>query len=120
MFGVVAQIEQRLELRFRQGDPRIGLPRFPRNGDAFVVDAAGGIQTQGFGYGSGPVFRMVIAPNGQDTTGWNILPGGQSSMTTSPHFADQAAMWLGNQAFPFRFGVKRVVEGATGREQLQP
>jgi penicillin amidase len=103
-----------------KGDPRIGLPRFPRNGDAFVVDAAGGIQTQGFGYGSGPVFRMVIAPNGQDTTGWNILPGGQSSMTTSPHFADQAAMWLGNQAFPFRFGVKRVVEGATGREQLQP
>ena len=43
-------------------DPRYGLPGFPRNGDQLNVDAANpGTSGVRFNYGSGPVFRMVVA-----------------------------------------------------------
>ncbi|MFP4599172.1 MAG: penicillin acylase family protein [Persicimonas sp.] len=48
------------------------------------------------------------------------MPGGQSALTDSPHFDDQAALWLGNDTLPMRFSVEQVVEGATGREVLAP
>jgi penicillin amidase len=94
------------------------LTQFPRPGDAFAVDACGGIDNHG--YGSGPVFRMVIALTPGKTWGQNILPGGQSGLTDSPHFADQAKLWLGNQAWPLRFEVEDVVAGAIGREVYTP
>lgn len=96
------------------GDPRASLTQFPRGGDAFAVDAAGGIFSNG--YGSGPVFRMAIALTPTKTTGQNILPGGQSGLTSSPNFADQVKAWLGNTAWPLRYEVDDVVAGATGRE----
>lgn len=113
--------------KFEKGDPRIGLTWFPRGGDAFVVDAAGG----GWGgddawYGSGPVFRMVIALGSGDRAdkggvgGANVLPGGQSGLNDSPHFADQAALWLGNQALPLHWHVADVVAGAKSRVALRP
>ena len=65
--------------------------------------------------------RMVIAlhPDGR-VAGQNIIPGGQSGLTDSPHFADQAALWLGNEALPLRFHLDEVVEGAIGREVYTP
>ena len=64
--------------------------------------------------------RMVIAPSGDDTTGVNIIPGGQSAITDSVYFADQARLWLANETTPMRFSVDRVVEGALGRESYLP
>jgi len=106
--------------KYEKGDPRNGLPFFPRGGDAFAVDAAGGMGKSAFDYGSGPVFRMVIVMGKDKTTGLNVLPGGQSGLTDSKHFADQAQAWLANQAWPLRFEVADVVAGAIGREVYRP
>ncbi|MBI5608787.1 MAG: penicillin acylase family protein [Deltaproteobacteria bacterium] len=99
-------------------DPRSALTQFPRGGDAFAVDAAGGMNSDG--YGSGPVFRMIIAMGKDKTTGLNVVPGGQSGLTDSPFFDDQVRLWLGNQAWPLRFEVEDVVAGAVGREVYTP
>lgn len=100
--------------KFAPGDPRASLEQFPRGGDAFAVDAAGSINNNG--YGSGPVFRMVIALTATKATGVNVIPGGQSGLTDSPYFADQVKAWLGNTAWPLRYEVEDVVAGAVGRE----
>ncbi|MEZ4472454.1 MAG: penicillin acylase family protein [bacterium] len=104
------------------GDPRRGLKGFPRGGDNYAVDSADtDLRPRDFTYRNGPVKRMVIAlhPDGR-VSGQNIIPGGQSGLTDSPHFADQAALWLGNQAIPLRFHLDEVVEGAVGRHVYLP
>ena len=103
------------------GDPRKGLAHFPRPGDHLSVDAANpSMDGQHYTYGSGPVFRMVIRLKGDEVGGQNILPGGQSGLTGSPHFHDQASLWLGNQTLPLRFHPTEVAAGATGREVYRP
>jgi penicillin amidase len=102
-------------------DPRKGLRWFPRPGDQSAVDAGNpGLSGTNFTYGSGPVMRMVVALGGGEVEGLNIVPGGQSGLTDSPHFHDQLELWLGNQALPMRFFVSDVVEGATTREEYVP
>ncbi|MCO4764409.1 MAG: penicillin acylase family protein, partial [Myxococcales bacterium] len=101
-------------------DPRKNLKWFPRGGDAFVVDAAGGTRTDRWHYGSGPVFRMVIGLKKGEVKGVNILPGGQSDIKESAHFSDQAESWLANKTIPLRFSVSDVVAGASGREVFNP
>ncbi len=99
----------------------LDVPWFPRPGDTESVDAANsGFNRDGFTYGSGPVFRMVWALGPDGVEGLNVLPGGQSALTDSAFFDDQAALWLGNEAIPMRFDVTSVVAGATGREVLLP
>ncbi|MEO1266526.1 MAG: penicillin acylase family protein [Myxococcota bacterium] len=105
---------------FPQGDPRADLPWFPRDGDWFSVDAANPGWDDDFTYEAGPVMRMVIALKDGHVDARNIIPGGQSGLTDSPFFADQAALWLGNDTYPMRFHLDDVVEGATGRELYTP
>ncbi len=104
------------------GDPRRDLRWFPRPGDQWNVDAGNpGFGGTDFTYGSGPVMRMVFAlKDGQPVTGRNIIPGGQSGLTDSAHFADQTRLWLANDAYPVRFEVDAVVAGATGHEVYRP
>ena len=102
-------------------DPRKGLEWFPRGGDQWSVDAGNpGFSGTKYTYGSGPVMRMVIALKDGEVSGRNIIPGGQSGLTSSPHFVDQAEMWLGNQTVPLRFTPAQVAEGAVGREMYRP
>ncbi|MFM2244201.1 MAG: hypothetical protein RL071_275 [Pseudomonadota bacterium] len=102
-------------------DPRADLPWFPRPGDTESVDAANtGFNRGSFSYGSGPVFRMVFALGPTGVEGYNVLPGGQSALTDSPYFADQAALWLGNDAIKLRFTLEDKIAGATTREVLRP
>ena len=102
-------------------DPRATLPWFPRPGDLFNVDAAHyAITGRDYFYANGPVMRMVIRLEADDITGVNILPGGQSGLTNSDHFDDQAALWLANDTVPLRFEVADVVAGATSRETYVP
>jgi penicillin amidase len=103
------------------GDPRKGLLGFPRPGDNYAVDAANsGLNGVSHHYGSGPVFRMVMALKDGAFEGVNILPGGQSALTDSDFFADQAAKWLGNETVPMRLTPEQVAAGATGRETFLP
>lgn len=104
------------------GDPRANLKWFPRPGDLFNVDAAHTSLTPGsdFFYSNGPVMRMVIRLEEGNVSGVNILPGGQSGRSRDPHFADQAALWLGNNTVPLRFEVSDVVAGASARETYAP
>lgn len=102
-------------------DPRFGLTFFPRPGDQFDVDAANpGLSGERFTHGSGPVFRMVIRLGPDGVRGENILPGGQSGLTNSPFFTDQAELWLANRTLPMRYTPEEVVEGALGRETFLP
>jgi len=94
-------------------DPRADLPWFPRHGDHLNVDAG----NPGFGagdhtYGSGPVFRMAIALGPDGAEGVNMLPGGQSGLNDSEHFADQAALWLGNETWPMHTDLDAVLGDA--------
>ena len=104
------------------GDPRFGLPGFPRPGDFFGVDASNPPYAQGdYFYATGPVMRMVISLSQDGTVrGQNVIPGGQSGITSSPNYADQAGMWLGNQTIPIRFALSQVLEGAVSRESFTP
>ena len=104
-----------------EDDPRTTLPWFPRPGDLFNVDAAHyGIQGRDYWYSDGAVMRMVIRLKEGEVGGVNILPGGQSGITASPHFDDQVRSWLANDTVPLRFRVEDVVEGAVGREVYTP
>jgi penicillin amidase len=100
------------------GDPRRGLPGFPRPGDAFGIDAAGGVGTTNFSYTSGPVMRMAVELEPGNVHGLNVIPGGQSANLDSDHFADQAELWIKNEAFPIRFYVDDVIANAVGRERF--
>jgi acyl-homoserine lactone acylase PvdQ len=103
-------------------DPRARLPGFPRGGDQWVVDAANsGLSGERFTFGSGPTYRMVVALRRDgNPTGRNVIPGGQSGLNNSPHFSDQAALWLGNRALPMYLTPEDVVAHATGRERFTP
>lgn len=93
---------------------------FPRHGDHLNVDAGNpGFDAYDFSYGSGPVFRMVIAL-GDQPSGRNILPGGQSGLNDAEAYADQAALWLGNQTVPMHLSVEEVIASASGRETFAP
>ncbi len=99
-------------------DPRADLPGFPRHGDHLNVDA-GNSGTSGtrFSYGSGPVWRLVVALGGDaGFEAYNVLPGGQSGITTSPHFDDQAKLWLGNDVIPVFLDPADVAGNAVARE----
>ncbi|MCB9677154.1 MAG: penicillin acylase family protein [Alphaproteobacteria bacterium] len=103
------------------GDPRRPLDWFPRPGDNRCVDAANpGLSGRRFRHGSGPVMRMVFALGPDGVEGRNIIPGGQSGLVDSPHFSDQAELWLANETLPLRFTVEEVLEGAVERHSFTP
>ena len=102
-------------------DPRDALQWFPRPGDHLNVDAGNsGFDGVDFSYGSGPVFRMVFALGPDGVDGLNVIPGGTSGLTDSPYFADQAALWLGNQALDVPVTVDEVIAVARTRETYTP
>ena len=52
--------------------------------------------------------------------GRNVIPGGQSGITDSENFSDQAALWLANETVPVRYTVDEVLEGAVERITFTP
>ncbi|MGK0360648.1 MAG: penicillin amidase [Bradymonadia bacterium] len=121
MFSITTRQLPLTAERLPREDPRAGLKWFPRPGDQWSVDAANpGFSGSRFTHGNGPVMRMVIALDDGAVEGVNIVPGGQSGLTDSPHFKDQAALWLANETVPLRFSPAQVTEGATGREVYTP
>lgn len=106
---------------YTPGDPRAALPFFPRDGDHLNVDAGNpGFDRRDWTYGAGPVFRMVVALGPDGWSGVNVLPGGQSGIADDPHFDDQAALWLANEAFPMLTSPAEVAAAGTARIVLKP
>jgi penicillin amidase len=106
---------------FAPDDPRANLEWFPRDGDQNSVDAANpGLGGSSFHHGSGSVMRMVFELSPSGVRGSNIIPGGQSGLTSSPHFTDQLRLWLQNTAYPVRFSARAVADGATFHEVFLP
>lgn len=102
-------------------DPRADLPGFPRHGDYFNVDSGNpGGGGPGLQYGDGPVMRFAVELDPAGFRAVNIIPGGQSALTDSDHFADQIPLWLANEASPCHFAVDDVAANAVGRELFQP
>ncbi len=112
------------------GDPRANLPWFPRPGGLYTIDTGGfdmalamsddPATSQRMWTRTGAVMRQVIELDANGVRGRTILPGGVSGISNSPHFVDQARLWLGNQTLPLRFDVHQVTEGATSRERFLP
>ena len=106
---------------FPADDPRGDLRWFPRPGDLYAVDAASpSFAGPGFHYAYGPIMRMVVRLHPDGVSGQNVVPGGQSGIVGAEHYADQAALWLGNDAMPLLFEVSDVVAAAMGRQVLRP
>ena len=102
-------------------DPRADLPGFPRHGDYFNVDSGNpGGGGPGLQYGDGPVMRFAVELDPAGFRAVNVIPGGQSALTDSDHFADQIPLWLANEAPPCHFAVDDVAANAVGRELFQP
>ena len=101
------------------GDPSIKC--YACGGDHLNVDAGNsGVNGERFSYGSGPVFRLVVALGEDGPEGVNVLPGGQSGLNDSAYFDDQAQLWLANEAMPLHYTVDEVVGAAIGREAFLP
>ncbi len=103
-------------------DPRKRLKWFPRPGDLFGVDAANpSFYGDSFDYTDGPVMRMVIELSADGgVRGRNVIPAGQSGLSDSPHFADQAKLWLANDALDIQWAPADVAAAAVEREVLKP
>ena len=103
------------------GDPRAALKWFPRGGDQWGVDAANpGIGGGDFSYGSGPALRLVMRLKDGVVEGGFALPGGQSALTDSPYFDDQAKLWLGNVYIDLPFEPVAAAANAIGRDVFVP
>ncbi len=104
---------------------------FPRGGTNFTVDPGvhgnrppdqeGKID---FSYGGGPVMRMVVELRPGAIKGENVIPGGESGnpplVEESPHFDDQAELWVNNKTHPMWFYTEDVIENAESREVFKP
>lgn len=107
------------DLPLEGGPGTESLEHFPRNGDWFGVDAANpGLFRRDYDYTHGPVMRMVIQLNDGEVRGENVLPGGQSGLLEDEHFADQAALWLGNRTIPLRYFAEEAVAGMQSAERF--
>ncbi len=103
------------------GDPRAALKWFPRGGDQWGVDAANpGIGGGDFSFGSGPAMRLVFRLKDGAVEGGFALPGGQSALTDSPYFDDQAKLWLANDYFELHFEPVAAAANAVGRDLFVP
>ncbi|MCB9664694.1 MAG: penicillin acylase family protein [Alphaproteobacteria bacterium] len=110
-------------------DPRSKLPGFPRHADNLCVDAAnsgsgwprGDGEIPKFDSDYGAAWRLVVALGGdQGFEAYNVIPGGQSGILESEHFADQAALWVANDYLPVQLYPEDVAAAGTARITFKP
>ena len=77
---------------------------FPRPGANGTVDVASpGLTVGNFTYRAGPVMRFVCEMTPTGPRARNVLPGGETFNTTSPHYRDLIEQWRRNQTFDVAF-----------------
>ncbi|MEE8524595.1 MAG: penicillin acylase family protein, partial [Thermoanaerobaculia bacterium] len=101
-----------------------GLPGVARSGGFGAVDAsshsarADGLQS--FMFGSGPARRFVgvLDPAGIEAD--EIIPGGESGVVVSPHYASQLGRWLTNDYHPLLLTPAAVQADAVAQQEFTP
>lgn len=102
------------------GDPMFP-DGFPRHGDWGAVDVGnfGMWSPTGFSHGSGASQRVVVEMLPDGPHAYNAIPGGQVLDVDSPHHADEAALWIANEAPEVAFREADVVTHAERRVRVR-
>ncbi len=72
----------------------------PVSGGTAVVNAMGFDDRSGFDVSTGPAMRMLVDFSAPDDGRW-VNQSGASGHAFSPHYDDQAPLWIGQQTWPF-------------------
>jgi len=100
------------------------LPGVARAGGYQAVDAsshsarADGLNS--FRFGSGPARRFVGVLDPSGIAAEEVIPGGQSGVLSSPHYASQLSRWLTNDYHPLLLTAEGVAGAAVERQELTP
>ena len=88
----------------------------------FAVDVGNFSMRNGtrFTHGSGASQRLVVEMTPEGPVAFNALPGGQSRDPDSPHFDDEAMLWIRNDQPAMFFHEADIVEHAEGRARVTP
>ena len=98
---------------------RLDPPAVAVGGEWDTVMCAAHPAGHGFGVTSTSVARYVFDLADWDRSGW-IVPLGASGDATSPHFADQQALWADGEVVPMRYSWAAIAANASGRTHLRP
>ena len=91
----------------------------PVGGGTAVVNAMGFDDTTGFDVSTGPAMRMLVDLGAPDGGRW-VNQSGASGHAFSPHYADQAPLWVGQRTWPFVRSRAAVDARTTDRLILEP
>ncbi|MBK1689000.1 penicillin acylase family protein [Rubrivivax gelatinosus] len=101
-----------------------GLPGLAVDGGLGTVDVANhGVRAAddgAFMFSSGPNRRYVGAPGPGGIPARSILPGGQSGVLGSEHYASFLARWLTNETYAFRVTAAEIQGAAVSRTLYRP
>jgi penicillin amidase len=98
---------------------RLDPPAVAMGGEWDTVMCAAHPAGHGFGVTSTSVARYVFDLADWDRSGW-IVPLGASGDPTSPHFADQQALWAKGDVVPMRYGWETIAANASKTTLLRP
>lgn len=98
---------------------------FPRNGDYGVVDVGnfklyGSSSPVDFQHKSGATQRLVVEMTPSGPVAYNALPGGQHLDPASLHHADEAQLWIKNEAPRVAFNETEVIANFERRIVINP
>jgi len=92
------------------------LPGVARAGGFESVDAAAhsarANSVNEFMFGNGPARRFVGSLTPSGPVGLEVIPGGRSSVVSSPHYADQLPLWLSNDFHGLTLGTEAAQAGS--------
>jgi acyl-homoserine lactone acylase PvdQ len=92
----------------------------PGDGAAAVVPNTGRFQNGKIECTVGSSFRMIVSLDSAGIRSWSVLPYGESQDLTSPHAADQMALFGRGDYKDTLFGLKRIRAKAVSRQSLHP
>lgn len=95
------------------------IPSIPRGGDLYTIMLTGGAKLKDADQDVGASISYVFDVQDWDRSVGLNTPGNESSVG-SPHYADLAAAWGRNEAFPIAFSKQKVKEVSRSRMTLQP
>ena len=108
-----------LSVAFPDDAPRLSPAPAEVGGDNDTVQAAGYIPATGFTITGSSVARYCFDLADWERSGW-VVPHGASGHPGSPHFADQAPVWLSHGLRPIRYAWDRIETEAESQQRLEP
>lgn len=100
------------------------LPGVARSGGFDVVDASGhsarASSVNGFMFGGGPARRFVGEMTPAGVNGFEIIPGGESGVVSSPFYASMLGRWLTNRYHPMLLRPNQVEADRMSEQVFEP